>query len=117
MTNKEIALAFSTGDFEKIYNNIDEQAVWIIVEENTFTGKSAITENCKQVSSYFKSVTTKFETTNVVSEQKMVVVNGTAEFLKEGNQLSFVSACDIYEFNNENQIQKIISYCIEKSKD
>ena len=46
----------------------------------------------------------------------MVVVNGTAEFLKDGKQISFISACDIYEFNEDKKIEKITSYCIEKKK-
>lgn len=36
-----------------------------------------------------------------------------AEFLRDNKRVSFVSACDVYEFNDDNQIQKITSYCIQ----
>ena len=116
MTIKEKSIAFSNGEFEKIYDFIADNAVWTVVEEDTFTGKRAIIENCEQVGNYFKSVKTKFETFNVISENRNVVVNGTAEFLKDNKRVSFVSACDLYEFNDIGQIQKITSYCIQNGK-
>ncbi len=116
MRYKDISTAFSNGAFENLYEFIADNAVWIVVEENTFTGKQAIVDNCKQVSNYINSVTTKFETINIIEEGKIVVVNGTAEFLKNNKRISFVSACDLYEFNDKDQIQKITSYCIQQSK-
>ncbi len=114
MNNKDKSLAFSNGKFEKIYGFIADNAVWTVVEEDTFTGKQAIIDNCEKVANYFKSVTTKFETLNVIEENKRVVINGTAEFLKDNERVSFVSASDLYEFNEEDQIQKITSYCIQQ---
>ncbi|MBL7843374.1 MAG: nuclear transport factor 2 family protein [Cyclobacteriaceae bacterium] len=113
MTKTEIAKAFSNGEFEKTYNFIAENSEWIVVEENTFKGKKAIIENCNQVGSYFKSVTTDFRTHNIIVDENKVVINGTAEFLRDNKRVSFVSACDVYEFNDDNQIQKITSYCIQ----
>ncbi|HQS06100.1 MAG TPA: hypothetical protein PLT16_10750, partial [Daejeonella sp.] len=84
-----------------------------VVEEDKFIGKNAIIENCIQVGQYFKSVTTNFKTLNVISEANKVVVTGTAEFIRDGKRISFISACDLYEFNDSDQIQKIISYCIQ----
>jgi ketosteroid isomerase-like protein len=116
MTKTEIAEAFSNGEFEKTNNFISETAVWTIVEEDTFIGKQAIIENCVQVSSYFRSVTTDFKTLNIIAEGNKVVINGTAEFLRDNKRISFVSACDVYEFDENNQIQNITSYCIQKAK-
>ena len=114
MTDKEKARAFSNGEFETVLNFIAEDAVWTIMEENTFSGKKAIGQNCEQVASYFKTVTTKFETLNIIGEDKKVAVNGTAEFFKNGKSVSFISACDLYEFNEKNEIQTITSYCIPR---
>jgi predicted ester cyclase len=113
MNKKTIARAFSNGEFEKAYDYISENAVWKVVEENTFHGKKAIIENCEQVLSYFNSVTTRFEMLNIISEGKKVAVNGIAEFIRDGKRVSFVSAVDIYEFEGQS-IQKITSYCIPK---
>ena len=113
MTISDIAKMFSSGDFKKTYDFIAGEAEWTVVEENNFIGKQAIIDNCEQIGNYFKSVTTQFKTLNVISDEKKIVVNGTAEFLKDNKRLSFVSACDLYEFNEKNQIQKITSYCIQ----
>ncbi len=116
MNNKDKSIAFSNGEFETIYDFIADDAVWIVVGENTFTGKKAIIDNCKQVSNYFKTVKTKFEILNAIEDNKKVVVNGTAEFLKDNIRVSFVSACDLYEFNKEGKFEKITSYCIESKQ-
>ncbi len=113
MTKTEIAIAFSKGEFDKTDDFIADDAVWEVVDEDIFKGKNAIIENCNQVAQYFKSVTTDFKTLNIISEDNKVVVNGTAGFFRGGKQVSFVSACDIYEFNDKNQILKITSYCIQ----
>lgn len=113
MTKPEIATAFSNGEFDKTADFIAHDAIWEVVEEDKFTGKNAIVENCNQVGQYFKSVITNFKTLNVISEDNKVVVNGTAEFIRDGKRVSFVSACDLYEFNDSNLIQKITSYCIQ----
>lgn len=116
MTKTEISKAFSNGEFEKTYNFIANNAIWKVIEEETFEGKKAIIENCEKVGSYFNSVTTDFKTLNVISDNNIVVVNGTAEFIRDNKTVSFVSACDIYEFNDNNQIQTITSYCIQSKK-
>jgi len=84
-----------------------------VIEENKFEGKDAIIDQCNQVGAYFKSVTTDFKTLNVIQDKNNVVVNGTAEFIRNNQRVSFVSACDVYEFNDSGKIQKITSYCIQ----
>ncbi len=113
MTKPEIATAFSNGEFNKITDFIADDALWEVIGEDKYVGKSAIIDNCNQVGQYFRSVTTNFKTLNVIPENNKVVVNGTAEFIRDGKRISFVSACDLYEFNDRDQIQKITSYCIQ----
>ena len=113
MTKTEIAKAFSIGEFEKTNKYISENAVWTVVEEDKFVGKQAIIDYCEQVGNYFKSVTTDFKTLNIIADGNKVVVNGTAEFMRENKRVSFVSACDVYEFDDNHQIQNITSYCIQ----
>ena len=54
-----------------------------------------------------------FRTHNIIVDKNRLVFNGTAEFLRDNQRISFVSACYIYEFNDDNQIQKITSFCIQ----
>ena len=113
MTKKEIAQSFSNGEFEKVYNYFAEDAVWEVVEENSFVGKKNIIANCEQVAGYFRTVITHFTILNIISQGNKVVINGTAEFIKDNKRVSFVSACDLYEFNDRGEIQKITSYCVQ----
>lgn len=113
MIRTEIAKAFSNGEFEKTYKFISDNAEWTVIEEDKFIGKQAILDNCEQVGNYFKSVTTDFKMLNIIADENKVVINGTAEFTRENKRISFVSSCDIYEFNENNQIQSITSYCIQ----
>ncbi len=113
MTKSEIAKAFSNGEFVKTYPFIASDAVWTVIEDDTFIGKEAIINQCEQVGNYFKSVTTIFETINIIKDQNKVAISGTAEFLRDQKSVSFVSACDVYEFNEHNQIQRITSNCIQ----
>lgn len=113
MNKDEIAGLFSTGNFEQTFDFIAENAEWIVVEEDHFVGKEAILSQCRQVSSYFNSVTTNFQTGKLISTGRDIVITGTAEFSKNKKRISFVFACDLYEFNDMDQIQKITSYCIQ----
>lgn len=113
MTKPEIATAFSNGGFDKTTDFIADDAIWEVVEQDKYIGKIAIVKNCDQVGQYFKSVTTNFKSLNVISENNKIVVSGTAEFIRDGKRISYVSSCDLYEFNDRGQIQKITSYCIQ----
>ncbi|QFT89033.1 hypothetical protein FIU87_10280 [Bacillus sp. THAF10] len=112
-TQKQIAESFSNGNFEPTFPFLAKKIEWNIVGDKTLVGREAVIEECKQISNYFKTITTKFTTLNVISEKKCVAVNGTAEFIRNGEQLSSVSACDVYIFNDRNELQRIDSYCIK----
>ncbi len=113
MTKKQIAEAFSNGKFELTFPYLAENADWSVIGEKQFTGKQEIIKNCEQTAAYFQSVTTDFRTLNVIEQNNLVAINGTAAFIKDNQQVAFVSACDLYEFDDKNQLQKITSYCIE----
>ncbi len=114
MTQKEIAEAFSNGEFEKTFPYFSDTILWEVVGENKFTGWDEVIENCILTADYFKTVTTHFKTLNVITDLNRISVNGTAEFLKDNKRVAFVSACDVYEFDNESLLEKITSYCIQK---
>ena len=116
-SKKEIAELFSNGKFDKTMDYLSEQIVWNVIGENTFDGKKAVMENCQQTAEYFKSVQTDFKTDKLIETDNKVIIMGTAEFKRDGKRLNFISACDIYEFNEQNKIEKISSYFIpEKSE-
>ena len=113
MTQKQIAEAFSTGNFELIYPYLADDVQWTVVGEDHFEGKKAVIDNCDQVAGYFQSVTTNFKTINIIADNNRIAVSGTAEFIRDGKRVNFVSACDVYEFNDNHELQTITSYCIQ----
>lgn len=115
MTIKSIAQAFSNGEFQSVFPYLDNTVVWKVVGENEFLGKEAVIAQCLQVEAYFKTVTTQFETINCLVDGNKVAINGTAAFVINQKPKAFVWACDVYEFNKANQLQRITSYCIQKN--
>jgi hypothetical protein len=104
MTKSAIATAFSKGEFDQIYDHLTDNARWEVLGENSFENKQAIIKQCNEVAAYFKTVTTHFE---------LLQVTGTAEFIRNGERISFVHGCDIYQFTEQGQLQSITSYCIQ----
>ncbi|HRE41299.1 MAG TPA: hypothetical protein PLG90_08180 [Ignavibacteria bacterium] len=113
---KEIAELFSNGKFDEVLDNIAEKCVWEIFGEKIISGKSEILINCKNTSEYFKSVETIFTTHNIIENSNAVSINGKAVFKKDGNITAIVNSCDVYEFNKNDEIEKIYSYCIYENK-
>ena len=113
MTKSAIATAFSKGEFDQIYDHLTDNARWEVLGENSFENKQAIIKQCNEVATYFKSVTTHFELLQVIEEKNKIAVTGTAEFIRNGQRISFVHGCDIYLFNEQEQLQSITSYCIQ----
>ena len=112
MKKLEIAEAFSGGEFEKCFDYLTDQTVWNSPGEQFLTGRKEIELFCKSIPAYFDSVTTNFKQLNLIENERCVAINGTAEFIREGKRVSFVSSCDVYEFDINNKIVRITSYCI-----
>ncbi len=112
MTKSEIAQAFSGGQFEKCLDYLTDQTIWSTPGEQFLTGRKEIEPFCKNIAAYFNSVTTNFKQLNLIEDDRCVAINGTAEFIREGKRVSFVSSCDVYVFDDKNKIVSIHSYCI-----
>ncbi|MEM9674718.1 MAG: nuclear transport factor 2 family protein [Cyclobacteriaceae bacterium] len=115
-TQKEIAESFSSGNFELTFPFLSEKIVWDVVGENRFKGKAEVITNCKQTSKYFESVQTNFRTDDIIVTDNKVVIRGTGEFIREGKRVNLIIACDVYEFDENSELEKISSYCIPEKK-
>ncbi len=111
-TTEEIAVAFSHGNFELTFAYLSEEVTWTVIGEKTFQGKAAVKENCERTANYFRSVETKFQITDIIAANNKVVIQGSAEFLEHGKRLNYTTACDVYEFSDQNELVRISSYCI-----
>ena len=116
-SKKEIAEFFSLGSFEVTFSYLSDSITWNIVGEKVFEGKAAVVANCDQTRAYFNTVQTDFRIDNIIAEDNQVVVRGTAAFMRDGKQINYVSACDVYEFNDHNQLERISSYCIPEKRE
>lgn len=114
MDKKEIAHAFSMGNFEVTFPFLASDVVWNVVEEESVSGVDSVLQECQHVQNYFKEMETKFETQRIIQDGNVVVVTGTGEFKKDGIVTSFISASDVYEFNVQDKLIKIDSYCIQR---
>lgn len=114
--NKEIAKAFSNGEFEQNYKHLAEDIEWSIFGENLLHAKDSVIKHCDQVARYFQSVSTHFDTYTVFENSSSIAVNGKAVFRRGQEEVATVNSCDIYEFNEKGQIQNIKSYCITEKK-
>jgi len=112
LTQREIAQSFSKGDFEQTYPYLSEKIEWNVINNFLCKGKKEVIDQCKKSTEYFASITTDFEQLDVIDATNKVVVTGTAELSKQGKRIEFISACDVYEFNDNNMVQKITSYCL-----
>lgn len=116
LSQKEIAESFSNGNFEMAFPYLSENIIWNVVGVNLFNGKAEVVENCKQTSKYFKSIETDFKTEDVIVAEHKVIIRGTGEFIRDGKRLNLITACDVYEFNRNGELEKIYSYCISENK-
>ena len=115
LSKKEIAEAFSNGNFLITFPYLSDEIIWNVIGEKVFEGKSEVVHNCKQTSEYFKSVQTNFTTEEIIETNSRVIIQGTGEFLRNGERVSFITACDVYEFNANGELAKISSYCIAET--
>lgn len=111
-SKKEISELFSRGEFEITSIYLSDDVIWSIVGEKELKGKTEVMSYCKKTTEYFNSVQTKFIIKDTIEDDKKVVIRGTGEFIKNGKTVNTITACDIYEFNDKNELIKIISYCI-----
>ncbi|MBP6114325.1 MAG: nuclear transport factor 2 family protein [Acinetobacter sp.] len=111
MNNIDIAKHFSLGQFSQIFQYLDDEILWNVIGESTFSGKLAVIEQTQKIESYFQSVTHHFELDQIHLTDPFIIIQGQAIF-QSSDQITKISACDIYQFNQSSQIIKIQSYCI-----
>lgn len=104
--------SFSKGDFEKTFLYLSEEIVWSVIKNFECNGKREVTEQCAKTAKYFASITTDFNQLEVIENEKNVVITGTAELSENGNRIEFISACDVYTFDESKLLKNITSYCL-----
>ena len=112
LTQKEIAESYSKGDFERTYPYLSENIKWNVIKNFKCNGKKEVLVQCEETTKYFASISTDFKQLDVIENKNKVVVTGTAELFNNGKRIEFISACDVYEFNDKKILKNITSYCL-----
>lgn len=112
VSHKQIAKAFSNGNFKITYPFLADNIEWKVIKNFECNGKKEVIEQCDETAKYFASISTDFKQSGVIENKNKVVITGTAELSKNTKRIAFISACDVYQFNNSGQLQKITSYCL-----
>jgi hypothetical protein len=112
LSKKQIAEAFSNGNFDKANPFMAKDIKWEIVNDKLLMDKESVIAFCNQTAAFFKTVTTNFYMQNVISKKNLIVITGKAEFLNAAKKKTCVSACDVYRFEDSGMLKEITSYCI-----
>ena len=112
LTKKEIAESFSTGKFEMTFPYLAEGVRWKIVGDKELTGKSEVVSNCLSTAENIELVQTIFTADQIIKESNKVVIKGSGEFIRHGERVKLIAACDVYEFDKDDKLEMISSYCI-----
>ena len=111
MTLTEIAQCFSIGQFKQIQFYFSKDIIWEIVGEHRLTGIEQVLKHCQSIEQHFSLTPHEFQTQAIHQAGHHVIIQGEARF-QQLNQMSHISACDVYTFNDSNQLVQIQSYCI-----
>lgn len=111
-TNRQNATDFSNGMFDAVFPFLHTNVVWNLFDQGKVIGKENVIDECKRIAEYFQSVDTDFQTIHIIEENNLVAINGVGIFSRNRNLLSEVNSCDMYDFDENNLIVSISSYCI-----
>jgi hypothetical protein len=107
----DIAQYFSIGQFSQIQPCFSEDIVWEIVGEQRLLGIDQVLKHCQSIKHYFKLTPHEFQIQSILQAGHHVIIQGEAYF-HNGNQTTHISACDVYNFSDLNQLVQVQSYCI-----
>ena len=111
MTLTDIAKSFSIGQFSQIQTYFSQDITWHIVGEQPLSGFDQVLKHCQTIEHYFQTTPHEFQIHAIHLAELHVIVQGEALF-HDAAQTSRISACDVYKFNDLNQLVQVQSYCI-----
>jgi hypothetical protein len=107
-----VARLFSVGKFDQVATRLADDVEFHIYEDDKhLIGKAQVMVFCDDIGKYFASVETDFRELGHLVDESKVVIYGYGEFRRDGELISAVHSCDVYEFNSQASIAKIHSYC------
>jgi hypothetical protein len=112
LSKKEIAESFSNGKFDMTFPYLAEDVCWNIIGDKEVSGKMEVVSICEKSQTNKELAQTIFTTDQIIKDKNKVVVKGSGEFIRHGERINLIAACDVYEFNEKDELSVISSYCI-----
>ena len=109
---REVAEAFSSHRFAEAYPALADDVRWVLVGEDTITGRQAVIEACESTLAGLSTATSEFLRFVVIAEGEAVAVDAVGRYVDAQGGASVVSSCDLYAFR-DGLITSITSYTVE----
>ena len=111
-SHREVAEAFSGHRFADAYPALADDVRWVLVGEDTITGRQAVIDACESTLAELSTATTEFLRFVVIAEGEAVAVDAVGRYVDAQGGASVVSSCDLYAFR-DGLITSITSYTVE----
>lgn len=112
MDHEQLARAFSTHDFERVFDHLDDGVEWTVRGHETIVGREAVIAACRTSAAGMAGVTTTWPRLVSAAGPDVAFVDAIGRYDDPREGASTVSSCDIYELRG-GRIVRITSYLVE----
>lgn len=112
MDHEQLARAFSTHDFERVFDHLDDGVEWITRGNETVVGRQAVIAACRTSAASMAGVTTTWPRIVSAAGPDVAFVDAVGRYDDPREGVSIVSSCDVYELRG-GRIVRITSYMVE----
>jgi hypothetical protein len=111
-TIQQVAEAFSSHQFQEIYDFLHPQVEWTLVGAARLEGSEAVRGACEQSLVQLDRMTTQFLRFKTIAGPDAVAIDTVAKYVDAKWRTSFIRSCDVYEFT-EGYLTTITTYTAE----
>ena len=108
---RSVAEAFSSHRFEDAFPYLAEGVVWLLPGAEGLEGRDAVVAACRSTAADLADTPIQVDRFVVVDGGDVVAVDTVTRY-GDGDEISTVASCDIYEYR-DGLIVRITSYTVE----
>jgi len=110
-TVKKVDAAFANNNIEDFFNECVENVEWTMAGEQPVKGLSAIREWMKQMEGCEPPAINNHK---MIADNGSVAAYGDMSMKNKDGEAEVFDYCDLYDFNEDGKITKLISFVIKK---
>jgi hypothetical protein len=111
----QIAETFCNWKFTLTYPYMADGIKWNIIGREELVGREAVIAHCEKSARFLETVAPTSPKLKIYRAENRVIVEGSARFIDQENQVSSVASCDIFQFS-DGRLVGITSYVIELTR-